>query len=476
MSNDVLLPHCEYINCRVPAAPACRSGLSYRDVDCIMNPQTKTSIRPQKTSTLVRAADVVMRPKAWLWPGHLLRGAQELFTGLPGIGKSQAQCDLVARVSRGDTWPDGARAMPPGNVIMITAEDCLDQEVVPRLVAAGAALERVHFMRRIRWENGTERMFLLGEDLDELERNIRKVGDVGLVTIDPITAYMGGIDSYKASDVRGQLAPLQDLAERMNVTFSTITHPPKTRSNRGIDQFIGSQAFIAACRIGHVAIEEVVDGDPTGRILFTNPKNNPHARMPTLAYRVAELVVGQGQTTGEEIVGSHIVWDADPVDTTADQALAAAAGRRGDGGGEGTAKDEAVDFLRRVLADGPVPAKEIQRQAVEACLLGSTSPLGDSKPFRAARQVLGVASSKAGMEDGWVWSLPKAPSDAEDALRIRRPSSGCRAPSPRLTPEQQAAVERAVARAEASHVSGEPSRELPSAQGPVQAGSDDVDE
>ena len=424
-----------------------------------------------KSSSLVCAKDIVMRPKDWLWPGHLLRGAQELLTGVPGIGKSQAHCDLIARTSRGDGWPDGTAGAAPTNVIMITTEDCLDQEVVPRLVAAGAVLERIHFLRRIRQENGTERMFLLGEDLDELERNISKVGDVGLVTIDPITAYMVGIDSYKASDVRGQLAPLQDLAERMNVTFSTITHPPKSRSNRGIDQFIGSQAFIAACRIGHVAIEEFVDGDPTGRILFTNPKNNPHARMPTLAYRVAELVVGQGQTTGEEIVGSHIVWDADPVDTTADQALAAAAGRRGDGGGEGTAKDEAVDFLRRALADGPVPAKEIQCQAVEACLLGSTSPIGDSKPFRAARQVLGVASGKAGMEDGWVWALPKAPSDAEDAPRIRRPSSECKAPSPRLTPEQQAAVDRAFARAEASHVGGGPNRDVAAgAEGPVLAG------
>jgi putative DNA primase/helicase len=440
----------------------------------VMAPQTKPR---DKSSTLVCAADVVMRPKAWLWKGHLLRGAQELLTGVPGIGKSQAHCDLIARVSRGDAWPDGTAGMPPANVIMITAEDSIDQEVVPRLVAAGAVLDRVHFMRRIRQGNGTERMFLLGEDVDQLERDILKVSDVGLVTIDPLTAYMGRIDSYKASDVRGQLAPLQDLAERTNVAFSTITHPPKSSTQRGIDQFIGSQAFIAACRIGHVAIEEVVDANKTGRVLFTNPKNNPHMRMPTLAYRIAELIVDQGQTTGEAIVGSHIVWDADPVDTTADQALAAAAGRRGDGRGQVTAKNEAVQFLRKVLADGPMPAKEIRRQAVEACLLGSTSPIGDSKPFRAARQVLGVASSKGGMEDGWVWALPKAPSDAEDAPRNRRPPSQLRGvfgrSTARLTPEQRAAVERAFARADAGHnnhasaaghVRGGPSRGLSGAE------------
>jgi putative DNA primase/helicase len=230
-----------------------------------------------------------MRPKESLWKGHLLRGAQELFTGIPGIGKSQSHCDLIARVSRGDAWPDGTLGNPSAKVIMITAEDCLDQEVVPRLVAADAALDNVHLLRRVRRVDGTERIFLLSEDIDRLEREIRNLGDVALVTIDPITAYIGRVDSHNATDVLAQLAPLQDLAERLNVAFSTITHPPKRSGTRGIDQFIGSQAFIAACRIGHVAVEEVVDGEKTGRVLFTNPKNNANVRMPTLAYRIAEV-------------------------------------------------------------------------------------------------------------------------------------------------------------------------------------------
>src|SRR5262245_37811061 len=38
---------------------------------------------------LVWAKDVVPRAKDWLWKGHLLRGAMELLTGIPGLGKSQ---------------------------------------------------------------------------------------------------------------------------------------------------------------------------------------------------------------------------------------------------------------------------------------------------------------------------------------------------------------------------------------------------
>jgi hypothetical protein len=391
-----------------------------------------------------------MRPKTWLWRGHLLRGALEILAGTAGIGKSQAHCDLVARATRGDAWPDGTPGVQPVSVIMLTAEDSIDQEVLPRLVAAGAVLERVHFLGRVRRESGTERMFLLGEDIDTLEHNILKIGDVGLVTIDPITAFMGGADIHRASNVRAQLALLQDVAERTGVAVSTITHPPKGRGHRAIDQFLGSQAFIAACRIGHVAIEEVVEGEKTGRVLFANPKNSAHARMPTLAYRIAAHVVDQHKKADGDIISSHVVWDDDPVEVTADEALAAAAGRRCDGRGQATAKNAAVEFLRAVLADGPMPAKEIERLAVDAGLLEPTASIGDSKPFRQARLVLGVASNKAGMEDGWVWGLPKAPSDAQGALESERASSEEKGAFERSTPTpaQQAAVERAFQRAE----------------------------
>ena len=75
---------------------------------------------------LVRASDIVPRAMDWLWQGHILRGSQELLTGIPGNGKSQIHCAFVAYVTTGGAWPDGCNGAPPGNVIMMTAEDCLD--------------------------------------------------------------------------------------------------------------------------------------------------------------------------------------------------------------------------------------------------------------------------------------------------------------------------------------------------------------
>ena len=65
--------------------------------------------------------------------------------------------------------------------------------------------------------------------------------------------------------------------------------------------------------------------------------------------------------------------------------------------------DEAMDFLRKILADGPVPVPEVREQAVP--FLFSERTLG------RARKKLGVVSEQSGggfsnEKKGWTWRLP----------------------------------------------------------------------
>lgn len=343
---------------------------------------------PRKVE-VVKASEVIVRDKKWLWEGHLLCGALELMSGLPGLGKSQVQISLVACVTAGLDWPDGTPGMAPANVIMMTAEDNLDQEVVPRLTAAGAGLERVSIVKFVQKQDEKGRQFLLGEDLDALEKTVAEVGDVALITIDPITSYMGGkMDSHKATEVRSQLGPLKDFAERMDVAVSAITHPPKSTSNKAIDQFIGSQAFVAACRIGHVCIEEVgEDGQKTGRVLFANAKNNTFEKMSTLAYRIEQVILKGFIKT------PRVVWERDAVNITADEAVLAAAGKDRKQRGE---QDAVQNFLSDALQDGePHPAMPIIETAAK---LGFTE-----NQLRTARRRLHVRSTQ--VAGGWLWQL-----------------------------------------------------------------------
>jgi hypothetical protein len=68
---------------------------------------------PTRGSVMVRASEVTMRSKDWIWKGHLLRGAQELLSGDPGLGKSQVQICFIACATAGLPWPDGAKGISP---------------------------------------------------------------------------------------------------------------------------------------------------------------------------------------------------------------------------------------------------------------------------------------------------------------------------------------------------------------------------
>ena len=353
-----------------------------------------------------------VQPRAirWLWPKHLARGALELLAGLPTVGKSQIQCQYVACATTGRDWPNGAPGIIPCRVIMLTAEDNTDDTLVPRLIAAGADLTRIKELKAIR-RNGKEELFLLGEDLAVLEQMIHDWGDVGLVTIDPITAYMGHakhFDSHRATDVRSQLSPLKTLAERTGVAISAVTHPPKNVGQRALDHFIGSQAFIAAARLGHLCIEEMAEDAEggrqlSGRYLFTDAKPSIKARQPTLTYRIGVVETAYTDPdSGLPIEAPVIRWEGES-DLSADEAITASRPSKGRGPG-------ARDFLLDILAGGPV----LQKTVIER---GANRGLSYDQLWRA-KKTLGVEDFRGkGVKAGPShWALPQhVPADAEKA-------------------------------------------------------------
>jgi AAA domain len=297
-------------------------------------------------------------------------------------------------------WPNGDRAIEPVNVLMVTAEDAIDTEVVPRLAAARADLNRIHILKYIKTDK-QQRQFLLVEDLAKVEEAIAQIGNVGLICIDPITAYMGGkTDSHKATEVRSQLGPLKDFAERTNVALSAITHPPKNASAKAIDHFIGSQAFIAAARVGHACFEEFEEDEetgekhPTGRKLFANVKHNAHRQMLTLAYKIEELIIYPERFL--QIKTAHVVWEKEAVDISADQAIAATRSVAKAAKEEEPAS-ELMDLLRTMLDAGGGWCKQTDI-AKQAKALGYSD-----RELATARKKSGIVwKRKGGLgDDGW---------------------------------------------------------------------------
>jgi RecA-family ATPase len=324
-----------------------------------------------------RASDIPPEHIIWSWVGRLALGKHTCIAGEPGVGKSLISDYAAAAVTTGGHWPCGeGRATTIGSVIILSAEDGAADTMVPRLMAAGADLDRVHIVSAVSMLDGKgRRTFNLQTDITLLDEKIAEVGDVVLVIIDPISSYLGKSDSHKNAEVRGVLEPLSEMADRTKVAVLSITHFNKAISNvaKALHRFIGSIAFTGAPRMAFCVVEDPEDAD---RFLFLHAKNNLAAAPQGLAYRKEQTIVAG------DIVACRVAWETEPVTITANQVLAAEAA----GNEQRSAMAEAKEFLQDILASGPVPQKDIKADADGAGFSWAT--------VRRAKDRLGSASRR----------------------------------------------------------------------------------
>lgn len=334
----------------------------------------------------VRLSDVEPEPVRWLWPGRFALGKLSLIAGQPGLGKSFLTLDIAARVSRGDCWPcDESTRCDQGGVVLLSAEDDIEDTIVPRLIAAQADRSRIQAMRALYQPQpgiapGAEKPvpFSLLEHVPQLEELIQRAEPCRLVVVDPVSAFLGKTDSHNNSEVRSALAPLASMAERNGVAVIAVTHLNKGQGS-ALDRVIGSIAFTAAARAAYVVTRD--EDDPARRLMLA-AKNNLATDLDGFAYRL------EGEPT------PHVEWEAQPVAMSADEAVGGRASR----GPEPDARRDAEAWLMDYLASGPRPAKALYIAASED---GHTKDT-----IRRAKATLGVQATKTGYQGAWVWLLP----------------------------------------------------------------------
>ena len=374
--------------------------------------------KPRRQLVSRCVADVEAKPLEWLWPGLIPIGKLTLFSGDPGLGKSFVTVDMASRVSRGKQWPVSLGgqlvSQPAGSVVLLACEDDVEDTVRPRLDRANANVSRIHVIDCVQVEDSTKG-FALDVDLPLLEVMVENIGDVRLLIIDPISAYCGNVDSHKNADVRGILMPLVALAAKHRFAIVAINHLTKG-GGKAVYRSLGSIAFAAAARVG---LNFYKDPDDENRRLILVTKMNLAKEADGLAYSI-EGGVGE--------VGS-VRWSADAVKVTADelQARETDALQKPNSGESQSKLDEACDFIRETLGDGPVESKQIIADAKEMNISVRTLR-------RAYERMGGKPEKSAGEKGAWHWPPPPDLSlliDGDDFL------DGCDGAEPESSEESE---------------------------------------
>lgn len=326
---------------------------------------------------LTRVADVEAKAIDWIWPGRIAVGKLSIVSGDPGLGKSFATMDWAARVSQGRPWPDGAPACPPMSVLLLSAEDAVDDTIRPRLDAMGADVTRIHVVTGILTAERERNIYL--SDIAAIEAAVDQTG-ASLVIVDPLSAYLGGADSHRDSDVRGLLAPLATLADRRRLAVIGVMHLNKAPGQRAIYRAGGSIAFTAAARI---VLAVAKDPEQDDRRILASVKTNLPREAAALAYR---------------LVDGRVEWDDQPVPAIdVDALLSPVSGAQAD---DRSAAEDFIDELLRDATAWPLEAKSVIAAGREHGIPDRT--------LRWTAKKMGIRIERTGFGGAgrWLWHRP----------------------------------------------------------------------
>lgn len=333
--------------------------------------------------TMLTAADITPEPIRWYWPGYLAAGKLHLLAGSPGTGKTTTAIALAATMSSGGVWPDGA-SCPKRHVVIWSGEDDPNDTLVPRLIAAGADLDLVHFVGTVSC-GGKGGRFDPALHMELLQRELTSMSDVGLLLLDPIVSAVSG-DSHKGAEVRRHLDPLVRLGARVGCAVLGITHFSKNSSERDtVDRVLGSVAFAAATRLILVCVKREAEDSDAALHFLLREKSNIGRDRDGFSYRLEQSPL----ESHPDIVASRVVWVEAVVGTTKTLLR----------GGKSAGPPTPAAVVRARLSDG-------KRCSLED-LLEECKPYGfHEHRVRSALKELGAVTGKSGNRGGWTWHIP----------------------------------------------------------------------
>jgi len=334
---------------------------------------SETAAEPE-TITL---STVKPRRDTYIWGGRVTAGGTTVDTGQPGIGKGLLNAYVAAHFTTQRAMFGDLAAQPAGDVLWIATEDRPETRLVPRLIAAGADLSRIHAWNMCRPVS-------LPEDCQRIVDRIDFHG-ARLVIIDPAqTVITRDYSANSDADVRRTFAPLMAACAARHCALILVRHTNKRTLGSAMDRGGGSIAWSGMADIelmmGRRPVEEGATATDAHESVITlaTVKNNTGRWAPSINFAIVEAE----QSARLEPLGET----ASTADDLCGQDRPRIAHRT----------SEAEALLRRILADGEWHREtEIEAEAAKGEISIAT--------LRRAKKALRVEATKRGVN--WFWSL-----------------------------------------------------------------------
>lgn len=315
----------------------------------------------------------------WLWQDRIPRGKLTMFSGNPDCGKTTVLCDIIARITTGQNYPDGSAASEVGEVLFFSSEDDPADTLKPRLRAAGAKMESVISISGLTIRQNSkqlERDIALDTDLQVLEIELAQNPAITLVAIDPIASYLGERDANKDQSLRKVLVPIKNLAEKTGVTFICLSHFNKRVDVGALHKVGGAVGMTGVSRAAWLFFK---NPEKDGEYLMALGKGNLTNRRTSMKYRITAAEVPTGTAPKIEWLGEDN-RDADTIFETLKSP-------------EGRAAAKAEQFIKDFLTT-PMLSRDIERVAEEAGIRRSA--------LWEAKKSLNIQTKRVGTQWQWV--------------------------------------------------------------------------
>ena len=332
---------------------------------------------------LIKASTIRLKEIKWLWENRIPFGKLTLFVGNPGTAKSLVSTHIAAVITSGQKLYSSS-SVAPAEVLIFASEDDWDDTIAPRLVAAGADMDKISLEEM---KSGPE--MRLDRDIHIMREVLAENPKIQLVIIDPVSNYLGDTKMNDEQAVRRVLIPLKSVAEETSVAIVGIMHLNKKADLQAIYRVGGATAFVgvARCVWGFCQDNQVL-----GEFQMLSIKQNIGKPAAGLKFKIdLKPVEIEGKAVPQPIIHWIGETDASANDGFAPPIRSAAS----------TECDKAVEWLKAILSNAPngtMRATEVLDGGIETGFSEMT--------LRRAKQKLDVQSEQR--TDGWYWQLKDA--------------------------------------------------------------------